>query len=359
MPENSKATRYIMVTPNYWPNIGGVEKHVKKVHDALGRLGYQGKIIVLTNRPPNDMGDAIWIEPRKILGIPLTTKVKMQLKLFFQLNESRNAVWHFHDYGTYLNFANIARTFSNNRIFLTFHGWEGHSPPDPKIVAKRQWCARQVQGNMAIGHYIEKWYKTKPDVISYGAVDVDIFSKIPNSVKDMPPRIAYIGRLEPDTGVKELVESMQVLKESYNLQIPLDIYGSGKYRDYILKFALDQGLAISVNPPQEDLVPILQNCSILFASGYLTILEALCAKRVVFAYYTNELRKDYLQTHPAAASMYICGNEQEVAQSLAEVLLNLNSACQKSKPGWSWAQKQSWEALATNYLKLWNLDKRH
>ncbi len=352
---------YVMVTPNYYPNVGGVEKHVRSVHQALIKLGYNGTILVVHAQPNITNSEATWIEPRKIFGVlPWTTTINTQRKLAFELLKQKESIWHFHDFGSFYYYSHLARLmYQGNRSYLTFHGWEGACPPDPKIIKQRHWCAARVKGHMAIGDYITKWYKTKANVVSYGGVDVHTFSKIPNSVFDLAPRIAYIGRLEPDTGIKELVESMEILRNSHGIEVPLEIYGKGQYEEIIRKFAVDRGLEISLYPPQEDLIPILQKCPILFASGYLTILEAFCARRIVIAFYNNDLREDCLRMHPATSALYICGNKSTVVQSIVRALNSPEGAVEKSMTGWKWAQTQSWDNLALDYLRLWGLKGRN
>jgi hypothetical protein len=88
-----------------------------------------------------------------------------------------------------------------------------------------------------------------------------------------------------------------------------------------------------------------------FCSGYLAIIEAMQMEALVVAVYTNELKKDYLSTHPQADNMVIAGNFVELAEKLKEL------SCERRKnminESSSWAKAQTWGKLADTYLDLW------
>jgi hypothetical protein len=212
-------------------------------------------------------------------------------------------------------------------------------------------------GRIAIGEFIPKWYGTQVDLISYGGVNVAHYSSVAGDLEHLPLRIAYLGRFERDTGIEEFVHATKQYCTLQGVKIDLHLFGRGRLEEHFLRLQSDSSLSITVSPPVSDTAKVLEKSPIILASGYLTILESLCARRIVFAYYNNPLREDYLRLHPAASSMFVCGKVQDVMQGLALCRENISRACLLSEPGWQWAREQSWDKLAQRYVDLWHLKK--
>jgi glycosyltransferase involved in cell wall biosynthesis len=348
-----------MVTPSYPPWVGGVERHVSEVHSALRRLGLNGHIVVFRRRPDSGAAseDETWINSDRLWGwVPKSSRLKVALRLARILLDHPGAVLHFHDYHTIHPMLPLLRLLGRlPRSYVTFHGWEGNYPPDPKVVKARQQCARLCRANMAIGDFIPKWYHTRADVISYGGVDVGLYGGITERCDQLPLRVAYVGRLERDNGVMELVEAVRLHCKSSGRALELRLFGRGSLESELARLAPTDSFLPTVSPPVADLRDVLRAFPIIFASGYLTMIEALCARRIVFAYYDNPLREDYLRLHPAAGSIFICGSAHEVTNALAKCEQSVRWACEFSEPGWRWARKQSWDKLALQYTALWGL----
>jgi hypothetical protein len=115
----------------------------------------------------------------------------------------------------------------------------------------------------------------------------------------------------------------------------------------------EEDVDLKVAPPVGEVAAILKNHPLVFASGYLTILEALCARRIVFAYFNNPLREEYLRLHPAAKSLFICGSAQDVRAGLQQLQDSPAEVYARAQQSWRWAQTQTWERLAQTYLQLW------
>jgi len=211
-----------------------------------------------------------------------------------------------------------------------------------------------VAGTVAVGDFVPKWYGTPVDMITYGGVDVENYSQMPMQDTKLPLRIAYLGRFEVDTGVFELVRAVQAYLATHKATVELHLFGHGSLMKQLSNLQQSE-LPIFISPPVVDITGILKTFPIIFASGYLTILEALCARRIVFAYYNNPLREDYLRLHPAADSLFVCGSVEDVVTGLSKCIQDTNNAFVRSEHGWDWAQKQSWENLAQKYVSLWGL----
>jgi glycosyltransferase involved in cell wall biosynthesis len=351
---------YIMITPSYPPRVGGVEKHVFEVHAVLQRSGFRGLIVVLKDRPPDAerRDDVIWIGVRKLWGcVPKTARLLTMWKFVQLICEYKPRIIHFHD-STIYPMVPLLRGFGLlPKTYMTFHGWEGVCPPAPAMIQKRQKIAKTVRGTIAIGDFIQKWYGTVSDIVNYGGVNVECYGSL--ETIDYDPKdlhIAYFGRLEPDTGILEIIEAIREFGCKSGKRVKLDIYGKGSLRDKLLSIMEEEpSVGITVYPPVKDTATIFARYKIVVASGYLTILEALCAKRIVFAQYNNALREDYLRMHPAASSMFICMNADDFLGAISQCRSDPEGVMAKCQMGWDWAKQQSWESVARAYIELWGI----
>ena len=162
-------------------------------------------------------------------------------------------------------------------VFTTFHGWEGKFPIPLKNLVLRKLYEWLSWGNICIGGYLTIWYKTKPDFISYGAVE-------PIKIKPAQPKtkhLIFIGRLQADLGLLEYFKAFKILtKQGYKITF----VGDGPLRQKAVKLGRVVGKVNNIQP-------FLLSASHVFCSSYLIIWEALRLKRQVFALYNNGLKK--------------------------------------------------------------------
>ncbi len=351
----SAPTRYVMITKSYAPLTGGVERHVGGVHQALGNLGLSGRIVVLHRSPaPEGLSSGVeWIRfPAGLSRARIFARPAAIVALLRTLGRDRTAVLHFHDAATLHPFLPLLRAAGLLRkTYITFHGWEGKFPPEPTVIRQRQECERAAVGTMLVGEFIRRWYGAKGDVVTYGAADVKTLAQFPAVASGEPLRAAYVGRLEPDAGLPIVLDAFRRLRGMPGAPIRLSVFGSGSLESLVRK---EQRGNVTLEPALGDIREVYRSFPIIFASGYLTILEALCAGRVVFACYDNPLRKEYLTLHPAASSFYVCGSAAAVADGLIDCRDAFSDVLSRCGPGWTWAREQSWERLAGEYRSLWS-----
>jgi glycosyltransferase involved in cell wall biosynthesis len=346
-------TDYLMFTPAYPPLVGGVEKHLFEVCGALREQGKNGKVVVL-HAPLSNEKDVLWLDPQPILKLlPKTRWLRLGAQFIKIVSQHPNAILHFHDYGVLWPFLSIIKTMGwSKRSFITFHGWEGNYPLDANVIAKRQKCAALTAGNIAAGDFIPRWYGTPADAVVYGGVHPEQFSSV-GDAQTLPLSAAYLGRFEPDNGILEIVAAWRENHRATGQKIPLRLFGSGSLEPQLAALQSEEDVDLKVAPPVAEVSVILKNHPLVFASGYLTILEALCARRIVFAYYNNPLREEYLRLHPAANAMFICGSAQDVRAGLQQLQDSPAEVYARAQQSWRWAQTQTWERLAQTYLQLW------
>lgn len=100
-----------------------------------------------------------------------------------------------------------------------------------------------------------------------------------------------------------------------------------------------------------------KNYRFAFVSGYLSILEAMANKRLVFAVNDNPLKEDYLKMSPFAEFIIIEKDPASLAEKVNYYLNNPKKENEMINKAYKWSTLQSWENLLNIYFKLWNLKK--
>ena len=281
---------------SYLPSLGGVEKHLFNLISNLNNDNFHCYLFTQNkdNFEPDILveNNAFKIYRNKNYGFGWNI-IHMNLFLIKNLKTLISCdVIHFHDNNTFWRWGiliyPILKIF-NKKIYITFHGWEGHFPPKKTMIFLRKTALRMTDGSIAVGHYIEKWYGTKCHIITYGGVDLPVL--IETNVSN---NFVFIGRLSRDTGILAYLESWHRFSIKYP-DYNLIICGDGELRFEVEEFLrfnnlMNVSLVGFVSNPE---VYISTSLAVL-TSGYLGMLESFSFKKPVIAYYDNHLKEDYL-----------------------------------------------------------------
>jgi len=331
----------------FYPYVGGVEKHVMEVSRILIKKGH--KVTIVTEQNPLKAKLREVIEGIEIFRIPKLKDGKLKKIVIWKwlLNNIKlikNAsVIHCHDvFFWYFPFRFI---FPFKKVFTTFHGYESY-PLKQKNILIRKISEKLSMGNICIGDFIKKWYGTKPSYVSYGAVRI-LNSKLQTLSKVKRESAVFMGRLDEQTGILTYFEVVRNIREKVP-NFKLTIFGDGKFKN-----KNGNGLEFKgfVNDAQKEVAKY----NFAFASRYLSILEAMAAKKLVFAVYDNPIKEDYLKM--ASFSKYIV-----ISNSSSELVSKINFYLDKPKKqdemtnnAFDWVKKYTWEEMTKTYLKLWKL----
>ncbi|BCR04671.1 glycosyl transferase [Desulfuromonas versatilis] len=348
--------KVLFVAQKYYPHIGGVEKHLRELSTGLLRDGHTVTIIVRKHK--DSLKNFEKVAGVDVIRLKNSTKgvagrfsnclrVLMKLPAFVTAD-----VVHFHDYSAMWSCAPIVLFLKLiwKRVFITFHGWEGVFPPKKNVIFKRKICEKIADGNICIGHYITKWYGTKPDYVIYGGVHQN------TGPTDQGNYAVYIGRLASDTGIFTYLKAWEkIAKENDNLS--LIICGDGPLREELEGYACRNNLNnIEFKGFLVETEGVLRNAKIVLTSGYLGILEAFSMGKPVVSVFDNQLKKDYLEMIPHSREMmWIAQDSDEVADCINALLLGQS----KTRPALSFAQENSWERVKSSYCDLWGWHDNH
>ncbi|MEK7060906.1 MAG: glycosyltransferase family 4 protein [Patescibacteria group bacterium] len=328
----------VFLCTSFYPNIGGVEKHVFEVAKRLVRKG--NKVVVITEGKHNlqekvagikiyrfNFGEKSWIK-----------KFKIWIKLWkYRELFKKTDIVHCHDvFFWYFPFRFL---FLRKKVYTTFHGYETKFPIENKAIFIRKISEKLSFGNICVGDYIKKWYGTNPDYVTYGAIDKIQSSRSKNH-KSSKLKILFVGRIEKDMGVEIYAEALRLLKK---YKFKFEACGDGSMRNYLEKYGKVHGFVKNINS-------YILKSDVVFASSYLSILTAMRLRKPVFAVYSNPLKSDYLRKSPFAKWVTIEKSPENLAN---EIKLIKRHNKKKIELGYIWATKQTWENLTNIYLRLY------
>lgn len=329
------------------PHVGGVEKHISRISKSLSLKGH--KVTVLTTRYEKNLSgrekkngiEIIRFSQPKIKFLGLIYTWLWLLKNIELIRKSD--IVHCHDvFIWYLPFRFL---FPRKHVFTTFHGWEGKYPIPLKNIFLNRLASFLSTGTIAVGRYIEKYFGITADKITYGATEK---FKLKHKFKKKKNYIIYVGRLEKDTGLPIILEVLNNFSRTDDgNKLVIEFLGDGKLREECEKYGKVHGF---VDPK-----PFLAKAHVCFASGYLTILEAMANKCLVLCAYDNALKKDYYNLAPFKKWIISSDSALKIAKILKDFSRYESKYRKMIEEGYNWATNQTWEKLSNQYIALWGV----
>lgn len=347
----------LFLSRRFYPEIGGVEKHIYELSQELIRQGHAITVIA-ENHGSKDVEQRNGI---KIIRVNAGNddwfkkfRIWQQIWKHRKLIKKSDII-HCHDvFFWYLPFRFL---YPKKPVFVTFHGYESY--PILGKAKLQHWLAEKLtRGNICIGDFIKKWYGTKPTFVAYGGVDSNLFAErayanrrvtpSTSSGKKMKESALFIGRLDAQTGILTYVKAYEILQKKHP-KFVFTVVGDGEYRELIEK-------KVKVFGFQKDPEKYFQQHQFAFVSRYLSILEAFAARKLVFAVYDNPIKEDYLRMTPFAKFLIIENNPELLAKKIEYYLNHPQEEKKMISYAHKWVSNQTWEKMSKTYLNHWNKD---
>ncbi len=331
--------KIVFLTRRFYPDIGGVEKHVFEICKRMIEDGH--KVLVITESKGVRREFINGIEIRR-LKVPenLFKKFYIWIWLFRSRKYIKGAdIIHAHD--VYYWYFPLRFLYPGKKSFITFHGYESY-PIKKRAIIMRKISEILSDGNIIVGDFIKKWYGTKPNFVIYGGVDLPAKYTRP----EMKNSAVFIGRLDRQTGIIDYAKVEDLIKERIK-DFKFTIIGDGEFAKRLNRY---RPLGFKSNPEQ-----YFTSHNFAFVSRYLTILEALANQRLIFALYDNPVKEDYLKMSPFSKFIVIENNPEKLAGKVLEYLKNDEISKKMVEDGYKWVKTQTWDEIVEKYYRLWGL----
>lgn len=342
----------------FYPHVGGVEKHISQIGKRFIEQGHR-VIVISEEHPKNSIRSEPAIKLPKVFSRDLggfsTYTIPITHNNWFKKFDIWKWLWnnrelikqadivHCHDvFFWYLPFRFL---FPTKKVYTTFHGYEMVFPIKKKAILVRKLSEKLSFGNICVGDYLEKWYGTKPTYVIYGGVEKQKMVSVRPLDKKL--KIAFLGRVEADTGFPLYISALQELKEK-NIKFDFNVYGDGEFVGIAKKYGKCFGFV-------KDVDKAIRENDIIFASSYLSILESLNNKKFVCSVYSNPLKKDILEMTPFAKWISISNNADDLTRAVLNFAKNSKKYTQVLKEEYEWASTQTWDNIVEIYKRLWKI----
>ena len=337
--------KVVVLAPAFYPRNGGVEKHLKFVSRELISRGWRPVILVRWSDylPEHQTveGVEVWRMPAVLSRRNLLAWIARHPNVFLGA-----AAVHSHDY--YVDF--LHRLMPRIRWVHTFHGYEGY-PIRQESVDARRFVRKCVKFCFGVGAYIEKWYGTKLDAVTYGAVE-------PWAAEPPAPTydLVFVGRLEEDTGIMKYLEAFLRLNQTQT-GLRMLVVGYGSLEDSACEYAKVHGLDVTFTGEVVDVMPYAAQGRVMCTGGYLSILEGAITGRSMIVYYETPIREDAMRCHPLAKVYHLAGTVDEMVHAFKETQKPDEAA--RVEEARRWAKLQTWGKLAEEYIAAYEDHERN
>jgi len=233
--------KIIQVCPRYYPDIGGVETHVKEISERLVKRGFEVEVVCTDPAGKHPKGDVInGVRVRRFRSIAPNDAYFLAPQIYFYLKKVKCDVIHAHNYHALpAFFAGLAKK-DRKFVFTSHYHGRGHTGfrnilhKPYKFVGSR--IFKKADRVICVSRYekelIKKNFGLSDDklVLIPNGINLEEF-RIKGGVKDKKT-ILYVGRLERYKGVQYIIKALPYL-EDYKLVI----VGKGPYEGELKKLA--------------------------------------------------------------------------------------------------------------------------
>lgn len=352
MASLNRKLRVLMVTPRYFPDVGGVENHVYQVARRLAHAGTD--VTVLTTDPSGQLPPRETLAQVKICRIPAWPANRdyyfaPQIRQI--IHRGKWDLVHLQSYHTLVAPLTMAAARRARIPYLvTFHGGGSSSKLRNRLRSTQQQMLRPLLAGahrlVAVANFEVDHYGGRLNLAPERFVVIPNGCDLPNIT--LPARqktgtlLMSVGRLEAYKGHHRILAAMPYIRAHYP-DARLRIVGDGPNREALVAQAISLGLAdhveIGAIPPVErsamaatmgvaDLVTLLSD----YETHPIVALEALSLKRPVLVADTSGLRE--LAERGLARSIPVDSTPQEVGAAVVKQLHNPLIHAKVELPTW-------------------------
>lgn len=356
-----------IVTPYFYPVLGGVQEHVFNLYLKLlghghtvkiltSHFGRPAKIKSLEEKDVLRVGRAVPVYFNRSIS-RVTVPYRLDKRVKIMLKRERFDILHLHEpLAPTLPLLFLKHSGSFN--IGTFHAYSSSSLGYPLLKPLLMKYFRRLHGRIAVSNaakgFISRYFKGNYRIIPNG-IDVDRFNpRVPpiDRYRDGNLNILFVGSLVPKKGLIFLLEAFKLIRPKFP-RTRLIVVGSGplekSYKNWAGKHI---GEGVFFEGAQHELLPsYYATCDIFCASSPagaesfgIILLEAMASGRPVVA--SEILGYDEVITDGKEGLTFEPGNSRDLARALGVLVANAPLREKMGRAGRRTASEYSWDEVS-------------
>lgn len=336
----------------YWPVVGGVEKYIEELGRALVRAGHEVTVVAGATKAglvEHEVRDEIEIYRFPAHRSPLRCRAWLwrHRKLFTRAEVVSISNTHMLEYFCRMYGPMVSR----DNVFLIRHGMSYRYPVPHEERQRARRSVGLVRGVVHDGEFIGKWLAIEPDLCPNQGLSPPA-SELPHVPEPAPNSAVYVGRVEPDSGIRIYLDAVRRLNDS-GFKFHLDAYGDGTLLPELRAQVEREGLPVQFHGRMANAQERITDGCFAFIDGRLAIQEALARRRLVLAAYVDPLKRDYVGIEAFSPFIVPVGSGEELAARVRQFSADAAARHSLIERGFAHAQTLTWDATARAVLGLW------
>lgn len=354
MPSSADAPLTITwLVKRFWPEVGGVEKYVLELGRELAEMGHSVRVVAgdptgSRARHERHAGLSIHRYPSRRSPWRAAWGLRALAPLFRQAD-----VVHISDVEMFERYEVVlSRGVGARPIFLTRHGMGLRDPVSQEDRERHRRARKGVAGLLDDGTFIQRRYGQTPDCVP----DPGLRPTADEMVQRPPPAqpsAAFIGRLEPDSGIDLYLDALACLRDCHGTDLPLTVYGDGSLKPRLIERAMRERLPVSWQPSAPDAQDRLFEGTLAFVSGRMAIFEAMARRRPVVAAYVDPLKRDYVCGEWFSRHILTGSSGADLANRVLPLMRDACLCEQAAREAFEPVRRLSWRTTARQYVAVW------
>jgi glycosyltransferase involved in cell wall biosynthesis len=299
--------KILQVCPRYYPDIGGVEEHVRNISE---RLAKKCDVTVFTTDPSGKLSkhetiNGVTVKRFKSWAPNEAYYFSRELKRYLAKNSDDYDVVHAHSYHAFPALYAAQAKGKNKLVFTPHYHGTGHTLFRSLLHIPYKFFGKKIFEKagkvICVSNYerslVLKRFKVdeKKVVVIPNGINLEEFKGLKKQSKDCRV-ILYVGRLEKYKGVHYLIKALPKLDND----IMLEIVGKGPYQKSLVKLAQKMGWGNRVkfyqNLPRKELLRAYADADVFaLLSKYeafgICVAEALASKTLCIVAKTSALKE--------------------------------------------------------------------
>ena len=345
--------KIVFLVHRYWPSVGGVEKYIHELGRALLAMGHQVEVVAGAHTgglPPTERHDEIRIRRFPAHRSPLRCRAWLWRRRSLFAHADVVSVSNTHMLEYYWRM--LGPLADPRKVFLIRHGMACNYPvPDSQKLRARR-SLDLAAGVIHDGQFIEKWLAVKPDLCPDQGLNPEA-DRLPAVPEPEPDSAIYIGRLEPDTGIRIYLDAISQLTRRRGQPFTLHVYGDGMLMTELRATVEQKSLPVVFHGRTPNAQDHITDSCFAFLDGRMAIQEAMARRRMVLAAYVDPLKRDYVAGESFSPYLIAVAKGADLAERATYYIDHPGERAILVQRAFEHSRKLTWARTGEAYVRFW------